>query len=396
MTKRLTESEKPKICLFISHAAGDSDLVKHLTLLITNTLVLEPEQIRCTSVYGHTLGLGDEIPSTLAGDIRSTPVVMGVITSASAHSQWVLFELGAAWILRKKIILLVHPLLGMEILPGPLSTIHAASLGDIEGLFQALEELSIALSCRFRKKLSLREDISNAITQFKTLARLAPAPPLKLDQAGIVRNASEIELAQLRAGGHLRRNLHPLMEQLFGAEIDEFVTQVADAVEKSTISFQEIEKFRYHYGRMLEIFPKAHFLATSLPFQSYFWKRPIGGELSTFELQMRDFIQAGGLFTRIFFLHRGDLQSTEVINVLNAQVDIGVEVYTTDGDSLPRRLLRFFVVDDEQKIGWQADIDAQRQLMNIRFTVLPSRLRDFSQWFKEILRHESTAKYSKR
>lgn len=382
--------------VFISHAAQDKEIVQGLVELITGALELEPKQLRCTAVRGHTLGLGQGIASTLMDDIRATSVVLGVITSASLESQWVLFELGAAWALGKRTIPVIHPLLSVDILPGPLAGVHAANLGDQEDIGQMIEELSQHLGCRFRSAATLGDDLQGAIAGFRAIASRRPereprAPSMAPAEP---REPRSTELTQLRSGGALREGLHPLMEKLFGTEIDEFVSQIAEAVEGNTIRFNDRQKFRYHYGRMLENFPDSHFLATSLPYQRYFWSRPSGGGLSPFETQMKRFIDGGGRFTRIFFIHGNEPITEEARDVMSAQVDIGVEVLTADADALPPRLLRFFVIDQDQRIGWQVGIDPVQQLVDIRFTVDDANLKKYYKWFDEIRNHERTRRFT--
>ena len=385
----------PEVRLFISHAEHDREIVEVVVQLIIDTLKVEERLIRCTAVRGHDLGLGQEIATTLAEEIRATSVVLGVITNASLQSQWVLFELGAAWVLGKRPIPLIHPKLSVDVLPGPLSTVHAANLGDVKGIGQTLQQISDALDVDFRSPLTLHEKISEAV---RTLDSLAMSPSSPGSESGSSPQSSgdlrESELAQLRLGGYLRGSLHPMIERLFGSEIDEFISNIADAVEDQTIRVGDIEKFRYHYGRMLKVFPDAHFLATSLPYQRYFWKRPDSGGRGPFELRMERFIQGGGRFSRIFFLYESDEEDEEVQETLRAQAAIGVNVYTADAEALPRRLLRFFVVDEDRKIGWKTDIDARQRLMNIQFTVSQEKLKSYGRLFEQILGHEKTRRFS--
>jgi TIR domain len=120
----------PKI--FISHDHGDQHLAETLVDLIKKEFEVKDGGIRVTSLKGYELPLGAEIPGTLRREINSAEFVLGIMTPRSVKSQYVLFEIGAAWGINKSIGLLLADGASREDLPGPLKdTVYAESLADL-------------------------------------------------------------------------------------------------------------------------------------------------------------------------------------------------------------------------------------------------------------------------
>jgi hypothetical protein len=106
--------------IFISHSHSDEAIAKKLVEYLLAALKIEDDDIRCTSVAGYMLPPGTNIEGHLRRDINGDIALIGLLTKHGLHSQWVLFELGAAWGMEKKVI----PILGTGLkdldLPGPL------------------------------------------------------------------------------------------------------------------------------------------------------------------------------------------------------------------------------------------------------------------------------------
>jgi hypothetical protein len=91
-TSRLSDLE-----LFISHGGQDSEVAEALIDFLRAALNIPAEAIRCTSVNGYKLRIGDKIDEQLREDVLSAKVLIGIITPNSIESAYVIFELGARW-----------------------------------------------------------------------------------------------------------------------------------------------------------------------------------------------------------------------------------------------------------------------------------------------------------
>ena len=81
------------IKVFLSHSAADEPLASALVDCLFASMVLEDDELRCTSVAGHKLPLGSDFSNTLLDDIGDSSVVIGLVTRNALSSSWVLFEL---------------------------------------------------------------------------------------------------------------------------------------------------------------------------------------------------------------------------------------------------------------------------------------------------------------
>lgn len=123
----LQERNSPgeRIRVFISHSHEDRNLAKNMVDLLARALKIGPDEIRCTSVPGCDLSGGDPSAEVLKKNLQDCDIVIGLITPKSLTSSFVLFELGAAWGLSKRLI----PFLGPDFAPGimraPLRDLHS-------------------------------------------------------------------------------------------------------------------------------------------------------------------------------------------------------------------------------------------------------------------------------
>jgi len=86
-----------KLDIFISHSSADKALADALVALLRLSMLLRPEQIRCTSVEGTGLGGGVRFEERLREEIAASRVFIALITPALLRSHFSLFELGARW-----------------------------------------------------------------------------------------------------------------------------------------------------------------------------------------------------------------------------------------------------------------------------------------------------------
>jgi TIR domain len=96
--------------IFISHAHADKSLVEQIILFLQAGVGIDSREIRATSHEPSALSGGSSINSSLRRDVDDCRCFLPVITEASKKSDYVKFEIGAAWALKKDII----PLISLE------------------------------------------------------------------------------------------------------------------------------------------------------------------------------------------------------------------------------------------------------------------------------------------
>ena len=141
------------IRIFISHRETDHKSASALVEYLISVLDIKRDDIRCTSSIGTRIPLAAEINNQLRDDIKTSDVFIALITKDSLRSQWVVMELGAAWILNKPILQIVHSQLSVDKLPGPLKSYESIIMGSTDpvGRIQdAVDEMSkvLGVSCR--------------------------------------------------------------------------------------------------------------------------------------------------------------------------------------------------------------------------------------------------------
>ncbi|HEY5957462.1 MAG TPA: hypothetical protein VIV60_12940 [Polyangiaceae bacterium] len=130
-------TERPRrIRIFISHKHTDERLASALVTCLIEALEVPDDSIRCTSLKPYALDVGDSI-ETLKQNLKDCAVAVGLLTSSSLESSFVVMELGAAWVLGKRTCLVLSPELRPEDVPELLRTrlaIHASDEGAVANL----------------------------------------------------------------------------------------------------------------------------------------------------------------------------------------------------------------------------------------------------------------------
>jgi hypothetical protein len=135
----VTQSNKPKILVLISHSGKDVDLATALIELLRAGLGLVATQIRCSSVDGYRLPAGVDTDAQLRREIADAGLLVGLLTPNSLSSTYVLFELGARWGIQRPMI----PLLGgvtPDEMRGPHRVLNALSCSSESQLIQFVED----------------------------------------------------------------------------------------------------------------------------------------------------------------------------------------------------------------------------------------------------------------
>ena len=86
----------------------------------------------------------------LRQELKEAEVVICILTPVSTDSEWVRFELGAAWAMDNKWVVPLLVGLDYDELPGPLREVHATKATNSEGVYQLLDELCEQLEWRSR------------------------------------------------------------------------------------------------------------------------------------------------------------------------------------------------------------------------------------------------------
>jgi hypothetical protein len=139
------DAAKRRVGVFVSHAHQDSDIAKRLINALEAAMRVPDGAIRCTSVQGYKLDLGSMPADVLRRELVSADIVVAILTPHSLASQWVLFELGAAWIQVKQSIPLLAGNIREVDLPGPLSSASLGRLDNPSSLVQFLDQVEKSL-----------------------------------------------------------------------------------------------------------------------------------------------------------------------------------------------------------------------------------------------------------
>lgn len=121
------------IKIFISHAHDDQNLAVLLIDYLLSEYELTPNDIRCTSVPGYTIPLGESIVDCLRKDVSVGIGFIALLSHFGLESVWVKFELGAAWGSQKAVLPILGP--GVEDSDkrlGPFSYMPCVKIEDVQ------------------------------------------------------------------------------------------------------------------------------------------------------------------------------------------------------------------------------------------------------------------------
>ncbi|MDD5125032.1 toll/interleukin-1 receptor domain-containing protein [Methylovulum sp.] len=124
-----------KIKLFISHSHKDVEVATKLVRFLERCYAIKKNELRCTSVDGYTLELGVIPRDQLRTDIEGATVV-ALISQNSLKSEWVFFELGAAWGRNTHVIPVLLPGIERNDLPAAMSDLTFVKLANDTELAQ--------------------------------------------------------------------------------------------------------------------------------------------------------------------------------------------------------------------------------------------------------------------
>lgn len=129
------------INVFISHASTDSEIAAKFVRLLEESFNVKDGEIRCTSTDGYQLPISSHFADTLRVELKTSKVIIGLISANALQSQWVMFELGLAWGLQNAPVLPVLLGLKPDDLPGPLKQYIAAQPMEINDVGRFLDQI---------------------------------------------------------------------------------------------------------------------------------------------------------------------------------------------------------------------------------------------------------------
>jgi len=155
--------------LFISHSTADAEFAKVVTDSLRILTGLPEKAIRCTSVAPYRLTPGTAVNEQLREDLRSAEVVLGLLSTASVASSYVLYELGGAWALGKVTVPLLFGEASFDLLPGPAKDTHAVRADSTTGALDMITTVCKALGVEpsIRAAGAAADDICNAAKALK-------------------------------------------------------------------------------------------------------------------------------------------------------------------------------------------------------------------------------------
>jgi len=130
---------------FISHSHADRQLAQALVQFLIFGVGVEIKEIRCTSYVSTGLSTGTDIEQELRRDLRRSNYFVPLITSNTESSEFVAFEIGAAWILEKKIVPVVFSRGVRPRIPTVLAKLLYADLTDQETLIRLASDLAFQI-----------------------------------------------------------------------------------------------------------------------------------------------------------------------------------------------------------------------------------------------------------
>lgn len=128
--------------IFISHRHKDHIVARKLIDLLKTAFHINPGDIRCTSVPGYKLAVGSQSAESLQTDLNGAEIVMGLVGPDTTESEYVLFELGASWGLRKPTFPLRLTGATFQHIPEVLREKSSLSLEDVTQCMQLVEDIA--------------------------------------------------------------------------------------------------------------------------------------------------------------------------------------------------------------------------------------------------------------
>lgn len=145
--------------IFVSHSSEDREIAANLVNLLKKALNLAAKDIRCTSVPGHGHTGGAITDDAVREDIPRAKVVLGLLTRSSLKSQYVFFELGAAWGQRIDIIPVLIGQVDWKDIDRPLKQFNGFTLSRDSGIHSLVESIGNKIGKTLENASSFSDDV---------------------------------------------------------------------------------------------------------------------------------------------------------------------------------------------------------------------------------------------
>jgi hypothetical protein len=165
-----------RLKVFVSHSGADARLTELLVDFLRTALTLRGKEIRATSVEGSRLQGGADTQDKLREELLAAPVFLGLISSRSFTSAYVLFELGARWGAKKHILPLLAPGTDASILRGPIANTNALRCYVPAQMHQLVAELGEQLNRPVEPAAAYQSKLE-ALTFYREPEPAAPEKP---------------------------------------------------------------------------------------------------------------------------------------------------------------------------------------------------------------------------
>lgn len=210
------------IRLFLSHSSKDLALVEALVDLVRSALNLRSDTIRCTSLDGYRLPGGANTQEHLRAEVQNAELLLGVISSASVDSVYVIFELGARWGAKKPLLPLLAPGASPGLLEGPLAGLNALRLDSASQIQQLVRELASCLKMRQQPPASYQKHIDAILAMARSETNKESSPKdSRRQSASVSGRAKQLFLGGCGVGNKL--TIAPLGPGSDTSDLDDFI-----------------------------------------------------------------------------------------------------------------------------------------------------------------------------
>ncbi len=159
--------------IFISHRHKDEKVARAVIDLLQSAFQTQKRDIRCTSVPGFKLSVGAQSAASLQADLIGAEVVLGIVGPETAESDYVLFELGAAWGLETPTFPLRIGGATYEHVPEVLREKSSLALDDVSQCLQRVHDIGRVSSIARKKSSTSGKGAQRVQQQAQRLARAA-------------------------------------------------------------------------------------------------------------------------------------------------------------------------------------------------------------------------------
>lgn len=138
--------------LFISHSHRDSEIARQLVDVLESFFSVPTKAIVCSSVPGYELSVGSLTSDELRYKLNLAQLVIALLSPNSLASDWVLFELGAAWVTSTNTVPILIGELSEENLPAALKQNIAGKINDRNDLSNLVDVIHEKLGWNIRNQ----------------------------------------------------------------------------------------------------------------------------------------------------------------------------------------------------------------------------------------------------